>query len=89
VNIEHPWAAGMSSPSNQALACHEFHYSSLQGPAEKGDLAYSVKRGFGVNGESDGIVVKNLLATYCHQRHTENNPWITHFFNFIQSRQTN
>ncbi len=64
--------------------CHEFHYSRLSGPAVATDMAYEVKRGYGVNGQGDGIMVNNTLAMYCHQRHTQNNPWVSQFVQFIR-----
>lgn len=79
----HPWGAGLDL--RRQKCCHEFHYSTLEGPARNASMVYEVTRGFGVNGRTDGILVKNTLATYCHQRHTENNPWVTQFINFIQT----
>jgi len=79
----HPWGAGRAL--RQQKCCHEFHYSMLEGPVLDAGMAYEVTRGYGVNGRTDGIVVNNTLATYCHQRHTENNPWVTEFINYIVS----
>ena len=79
----HPWRAGRNL--REQKCCHEFHYSTLEGSAIDADMAYEVTRGYGVNGRTDGLVVKNTLATYCHQRHTENNPWVSEFINFILS----
>lgn len=83
---EHIWGANLNQ--NQQVCCHEFHYSTLKGPASDAKMAYEVERGFGVNGRTDGIMVNNMLATYCHQRHTENNPWVTQFINFIQTMKS-
>lgn len=77
----HLW--GGAADGDAQKCCHEFHYSTLDGPACDSEMAYQVLRGYGVDGESDGIIVNNTLATYCHQRHTENNPWVSHFINFI------
>ncbi len=79
----HPW--GVRQALRPQKCCHEFHYSKLEGPALDAEMAYEVTRGYGVNGQTDGIVTNNTLATYCHQRHTENNPWVTEFINFILS----
>lgn len=79
----HPW--GIGRDIRQQKCCHEFHYSTLEGPALDAAMAYEVTRGYGVNGRTDGIVVNNTLASYCHQRHTENNPWVSEFINFILS----
>jgi cobyrinic acid a,c-diamide synthase len=83
----HPW--GARRELREQKRCHEFHYSTIEGPALDSDMAYEVTRGYGVNGRTDGIVVKNTLASYCHQRHTENNPWVSEFINFIISLKEN
>jgi len=79
----HPW--GIGQEIHPQKCCHEFHYSRLKGPALEAGMAYEVTRGYGVDGRTDGIVVNNTLATYCHQRHTENNPWVAEFINYILS----
>lgn len=52
-------------PVGLTLRGHEFHHSSLSCP---GDLrfAYQVKRGQGVQHQRDGIVYKNVFASYIH-----------------------
>ncbi len=52
-------------PVGLTLHGHEFHHSSLSRP---GDLrfAYQVKRGLGIHHQLDGIVYKNLFASYVH-----------------------
>ena len=52
-------------PIGLILRGHEFHHSRLLG---MGDLrfAYYVKRGQGVWNQQDGIVYKNLFASYIH-----------------------
>ncbi len=47
------------------LRGHEFHYSRLSN-TEKLSYAYSVQRGHGVDGQSDGIMYKNVFASYTH-----------------------
>ena len=44
---------------------HEFHHSSLCGP-ENLQFAYQIKRGRGIIGKKDGIIYKNLFASYLH-----------------------
>ena len=78
----HLW--GEQLASSDEINCHEFHYSSLQGNLSALNMAYTVNRGYGIDGLGDGIMLYNTLATYCHQRHTENNPWVQRFINFIQ-----
>ena len=44
---------------------HEFHHSNLS-DARGLEFAYQVKRGRGIHGSQDGIVYKNLFASYIH-----------------------
>ena len=51
----------------QTFRGHEFHYTRVIAMDEKEiTFAFRVRRGFGVDGERDGICRKNTLATYCH-----------------------
>ncbi len=46
---------------------HEFHYSRVSKWAgQKGDLVFRMQRGAGIEKDRDGIVYKNVLATYSH-----------------------
>ena len=80
-NQQHPW--GITQDTE--LPGHEFHYSKLSNTPSDTKYAYQVNRGFGVNGENDGIVYKNLLACYTHQRNTQQNQWISNFLEFVKS----
>ncbi|MEE9350998.1 MAG: cobyrinate a,c-diamide synthase, partial [Thiotrichaceae bacterium] len=48
--------------SGKHISAHEFHYSRLEDKqgklTQKGTFAYSVKRGFGINGKHDGWLYK-------------------------------
>ncbi|NOX09739.1 MAG: hydrogenobyrinic acid a,c-diamide synthase (glutamine-hydrolyzing) [Gammaproteobacteria bacterium] len=76
---QHPWGI----QDNNIINAHEFHYSSLKNIDETLDYAYQIKRGHGINGRQDGIIYKNTLACYAHQRNTSNNPWIEKFLRFV------
>jgi len=54
-------------PVGRDLSGHEFHYS-LPRAAESTELrfAFQVRRGHGFDGEHDGLLHKNVLATYTH-----------------------
>lgn len=80
-NQQHPW----SVMQNTEIPGHEFHYSKLLNVPTDTIYAYKVNRGYGVNGENDGIVYKNLLACYAHQRNTQQNQWILNFLEFVKS----
>lgn len=46
---------------------HEFHYSNvLKWDGDEKDLAFCLKRGSGFIEKKDGIIFKNVLATYTH-----------------------
>ena len=82
VKKNHPWL-----PNRKSILCHEFHHSKLEGAFVKNDFVFNVKRGFGVDGNSDGIIFKNLLATYSHIRDTSKTRWIKNFLDFIVERK--
>ncbi len=63
----------------QIVAAHEFHYSSLEALPPDLVYAYDVERGYGVDGKHDGIVHKNLLASYTHLRSLEGYNWAARF----------
>ncbi len=70
-------------PHKKSIPGHEFHHSRLEGDFARNDFAFNVKRGYGVDGKSDGIIVKNLIATYSHIRDTSKIRWIKNFLDFI------
>ncbi len=45
---------------------HEFHYSRISHIDGSLSMAYDVQRGFGIDGKSDGILYKNVAASYTH-----------------------
>ncbi len=49
------------------------------------EFAYEVERGHGIDGRHDGIVHKNLLASYAHLRDVAGNPWARRFVDFVRS----
>jgi cobyrinic acid a,c-diamide synthase len=78
----HPWLAPGDAPA--ALRAHEFHYSTLEGLDPSTVCAYRVARGFGVDGERDGIVHRNLLASYTHLRTAGDCRWAERFVGFVR-----
>lgn len=78
----HPWRAADGAPPT--LAAHEFHYSSLDGLPADTRYAYTVKRGHGVDGRRDGIVYRNLLASYTHLRASAGCDWPARFVGFVR-----
>ncbi len=78
----HPWPRP-SSPAKQIKA-HEFHYSSLENLPHDSQFAYRVTRGHGINGEQDGLMLNNLLASYTHLRTIGSCYWADRFVAFVQ-----
>jgi cobyrinic acid a,c-diamide synthase len=67
------------------IHAHEFHYSSVENLAPDVEFAYEVERGHGIDGRHDGIVHKNLLASYAHLRDVGGNPWARRFVDFVRN----
>ena len=44
-------------------------------------------RGYGISGVNDGLVYRNLLASYTHLRNTAQTPWVRRFLSFVQTCQ--
>lgn len=74
-----PWAA----VPGEEVSAHEFHYSSLENLPAGLEYAYQVERGHGVDGRYDGIVYRNLLASYTHLRSTRNYSWVERFMALV------
>lgn len=74
---DHPWPAGDAQA--HVISAHEFHHSGLENLAGDIRFAYEVVRGHGIDGQHDGIVYKNMLASYAHLRDAENNHWVRRF----------
>lgn len=78
----HPWPRP-NAPAKQIKA-HEFHYSSLENLPPETRFAYRVERGYGIDGNRDGLVLHNMLASYTHLRTIGSCYWATRFVAFIQ-----
>lgn len=78
----HPWPRP-DVPAKQIKA-HEFHYSSLENLPNDSRFAYHVERGYGIDGERDGLILHNLLASYTHLRTIGSCYWATRFVAFIR-----
>jgi len=76
----HPWHVG----AGNELRAHEFHYSTLENADPALAYAYRVKRGHGIDGERDGIVLKNVLASYTHLRAAGGCDWPGRFVAFAR-----
>jgi cobyrinic acid a,c-diamide synthase len=79
----HPWPG--EAPA--LLRAHEFHYSRLVNADPTLRHAYQVQRGHGVDGERDGIVFANTLASYAHLRSSDGHDWPARFVAFARERR--
>lgn len=70
------------APSDQMYRGHEFHYSSAS-PHEDAQFVFSVNRGDGITGESDGITEHQTLGLYGHLH-----PATGAFDTFIETLET-
>lgn len=84
-NGNNSWGIATGDDEAAEFPAHEFHYSSLEDIDPGLKFAYVVKRGMGIDGKRDGIVYKNLLASYVHLRDVEQNHWAIRFVEFARS----
>ena len=82
---DHPWLSAYHDFPASEIKAHEFHYSSLTNLGTGVRYAYRVKRGHGVDGNHDGILYKNIFASYAHLHNTLRNPWIDGFLESVNS----
>ncbi|AKH21816.1 cobyrinate a,c-diamide synthase [Sedimenticola thiotaurini] len=78
-----PWPKVPGSSSG--IAAHEFHYSALEQLDPSIRFAYRVTRGTGIDGTHDGVIYKNLLASYTHLRDVGGNHWIERFLAHVRA----
>jgi cobyrinic acid a,c-diamide synthase len=69
------------------INAHEFHYSCLENLTAQGRFAYRMRRGTGIDGQHDGWIYRNLLASYTHMRDTAQHHWARRFVAFIRLKQ--
>lgn len=86
-----PWPE-MRKPSGQRerrhVPAHEFHHAALDHLDPATRFAYRVVRGHGIDGQHDGIVKGNVLASFGHLRSTERSGcWARRFVNFVRARK--
>jgi cobyrinic acid a,c-diamide synthase len=79
---------GFCPPHAEMIPAHEFHYSHLENLEPGLTYAYKVLRGQGIDGENDGYVHLNLLASYCHRRGSGRRGWIQPFLARVSAYRT-
>ncbi len=87
--LNHPWNHHSFDPSTKEHTAHEFHFANIENLAAGTRFAFDVTRGHGIDGRSDGIVKGNLLAGFCHMRHTAANPWVDRFVDHVRRCRKN
>lgn len=80
-----PWPGSRG----EEIHAHEFHYSSISPlpAAWPHDFVFEINRGVGIEGNKDGLVYKNLLACYVHQRDLAGNHWARRFVDFVRQHR--
>jgi cobyrinic acid a,c-diamide synthase len=81
-----PWPSAQAS-AKPTLRGHEFHYSSLENIASDLKFAYQVLRGYGADGQHDGLVYRNVLASYSHLRSGAGSDWARQFIDFVRAKK--
>jgi len=71
-------------PVGTVLRGHEFHYSSIASQAELPDSACVVRRGVGVFGGRDGLIARNVWASYTHVHAAATPEWVKGIMNLAR-----
>jgi cobyrinic acid a,c-diamide synthase len=78
-----PWPR---EPTDVCEICaHEFHHSAIVAPRADWHFAFDVLRGTGIDGAHDGIIRRNLLASYAHLRDVGGVNWTRRFVDRVRS----
>jgi cobyrinic acid a,c-diamide synthase len=62
---------------DSTLRGHEFHYSRIVNPGDLSSMAFTMLRGRGIDGAHDGLIFRNVLATYTHIHALGTPSWAT------------
>lgn len=82
---EFPWPKATHAKAQQRhINAHEFHHAALVDLPQATRYGFELRRGAGIDGHHDGIIVHNVLASFAHQRATESNPWAERFVAFVR-----
>ena len=74
-------------PAGARVRGHEFHYSEIINAPETGGagFAWRVVRGTGIDGSHDGILHRNILASYAHLHGLGSPEWAPGFVRFVEN----
>ena len=84
LHSSHASGRGGNRENQPLIRAHEFHYSSLENLPSDMRFAYHVERGYGIDGQRDGLLLNNLLASYTHLRTIGSCYWATRFVAFVR-----
>jgi len=79
-----PWRATRPTTDTTEISAHEFHHSAIVAADPDWVYGYRVLRGTGIDGQHDGIVHRNLLASYAHLRNVGGCDWAQRFVNRVR-----
>ncbi len=65
------------------IRAHEFHYAAIEGLPADTVYVREMKRGTGIDGCRDGILIRNTVAGFVHLRNSANIPWVPGFLGFV------
>jgi cobyrinic acid a,c-diamide synthase len=65
--------------AGERLRAHEFHYSKPESAGVDLSCQFDVVRGFGLTGQEDGLLYRNLFASYAHFHVAANPLWAERF----------
>jgi cobyrinic acid a,c-diamide synthase len=74
-------------PVGTALRGHEFHYSRIAPQTELPNSACLVRRGVGVYGGRDGLITKNIWASYMHVHAAATPEWAKGIINLARQHR--
>jgi len=73
----------LQKADEEELRGHEFHYSRVRNLGDVKFL-YKVIRGKGIDGKNDGIIYKNVIASYAHLHAIGSPQWAEEFVELIR-----
>ncbi len=77
-----PWGSVLADGAD-VIRAHEFHYSRIENFDAPAVFAYRVQRGVGIDGEFDGLIHRNVVASYAHLRSVHPVCWAQRFVAFV------
>ncbi len=82
-DVENPYF-----PKGSVLRGHEFRYAKvLQCHHDMKQTAFRVCRGYGFDGERDGLLYKNVVASFCHHHASGTDIWAEQLVRLAHSRR--